>query len=107
VQVAAVGVDGTDRELLHGEYGEAPPGDDHLTHRPRIARPRRGSRTLSIDASHLNLEMVLANRLVFGTVNANRRHFESGVSHLQAIEGRWPGLLDLKVVVDVEGGAPD
>lgn len=82
-----------------------------------------GSRTLAIDASHLNLEMVLANKLVFGTVNANRRHFESGVLHLQAIEARWPGLLekmitrrvpldrfgasdlehtdDLKVVVDV------
>lgn len=52
-----------------------------------------GSRTLRIDASHLNLEMVLQNKLVFGTVNANRRHFESGVSHLQAIEGRWSGLL--------------
>lgn len=27
VEVLAVGVDGTDRKLLHGEYGEAPPGD--------------------------------------------------------------------------------
>ncbi len=83
-----------------------------------------GSRRLTIDASHLNLEMVLTNRLVFGTVNANRRHFESGVTHLQAIAARWPGLLeqmitrrvpldefgedalehpeDLKVVVDVQ-----
>jgi glucose 1-dehydrogenase len=48
---------------------------------------------LPIDASHLNLELVLENKVVFGTVNANRRHFESGVTHLQAIEGRWPGLL--------------
>lgn len=84
-----------------------------------------GSRTLDIDANHLNLEMVLQNKLVFGTVNANRRHFESGVAHLQAFEGRWPGLLqrmitrrvplasfsaadlehhgDLKVIVDVAG----
>lgn len=82
-----------------------------------------GTRTLAIDASHLNLEMVLENKLVFGTVNANRRHFESGVLHMLAIEARWPGLLermmtrrvplarfsaadleargDLKVVVDV------
>jgi glucose 1-dehydrogenase len=86
-----------------------------------------GSRSLTIDAAHLNLEMVLNNRLVFGTVNANRRHFESGVAHLQAIAGRWPALLermitrriplalfdqsalehpdDLKVVVDVNPGA--
>lgn len=87
-----------------------------------------GSRTLPIDSAHLNLEMVLANKLVFGTVNANRRHFESGVAHLATIEARWPGLLsrmitrrvplerftvrdletrgDLKVVVDV-AGPPD
>jgi glucose 1-dehydrogenase len=30
VQVLGVGVDGTDRELLRGEYGEAPSGDDYL-----------------------------------------------------------------------------
>src|SRR5262249_41899969 len=30
VEVIAVGVDGTDRELLEGLYGEAPPGDDYL-----------------------------------------------------------------------------
>ncbi len=83
-----------------------------------------GSRTVSINASHLNLEIVLQNKVVFGTVNANRRHFESGVAHMKVIEGRWPGLLermitsripltqfgvvnldqpsDLKVVVQVE-----
>jgi glucose 1-dehydrogenase len=86
-----------------------------------------GSRSLTIDAAHLNLEMVLNNRVVFGTVNANRRHFESGVQHLQAIASRWPSVLermitrrlplaqfdqsalehpdDLKVVVDVNPGA--
>ncbi|MBI2911398.1 MAG: glucose 1-dehydrogenase [Chloroflexi bacterium] len=52
-----------------------------------------GSRDLVIDSSHLNLEMVLENKLVFGTVNANRRHFEKGVLDLQAIDRRWPGLL--------------
>ena len=52
-----------------------------------------GSRKLEISADHLNLEMVLSNKVVFGTVNANRRHFESGVRHLQEIEVRWPGLL--------------
>jgi len=52
-----------------------------------------GSRTLQIAADHLNLEMVLMNKVVFGTVNANRRHFETGVRHLQEIEARWPGVL--------------
>ncbi|MEE8346333.1 MAG: glucose 1-dehydrogenase [Dehalococcoidia bacterium] len=52
-----------------------------------------GSRKLEVSADHLNLEMVLSNKVVFGTVNANRRHFELGVDHLQEIEARWPGLL--------------
>ena len=52
-----------------------------------------GSRKQVISVDHLNLEIVLQNKLVFGTVNANRRHFESGIRHLAEIEGRWPGLL--------------
>ncbi len=52
-----------------------------------------GARKLEVSVDHLNLEMVLSNKVVFGTVNANRRHFESGVRHLQEIEVRWPGLL--------------
>ncbi|MFB3052864.1 MAG: glucose 1-dehydrogenase [Dehalococcoidia bacterium] len=52
-----------------------------------------GSRKLDVSADHLNLEMVLSNKVVFGTVNANRRHFDSGVRHLLEIEARWPGLL--------------
>ena len=50
-------------------------------------------RTIQVSADHLNLELVLGNRVVFGTVNANRRHFEAGVQHLSEIEARWPGLL--------------
>ena len=52
-----------------------------------------GGRTLRVSADHLNLELVLGNRVVFGTVNANRRHFESGAEHLNDIEKRWPQLL--------------
>jgi len=52
-----------------------------------------GARKLEVSADHLNLEMVLSNKVVFGTVNANRRHFESGVRHLQEMEKRWPGIL--------------
>jgi len=52
-----------------------------------------GGRRLQVSADHLNLELVLGNRVVFGTVNANRRHFESGAQHLKEIEVRWPVLL--------------
>lgn len=60
-----------------------------------------GSRTMTIDTDQLNLELVLENKLVFGTVNANRRHFESGALHLQAIEARWPGLLARMITREV------
>lgn len=52
-----------------------------------------GSRTVQVAADHLNLEMVLLNKVVFGTVSANRRHFLAGLRHLAEMEARWPGLL--------------
>src|SRR5438552_17955551 len=30
VRVHEIGIDGTDAEILEGQYGEAPPGDDYL-----------------------------------------------------------------------------
>jgi threonine dehydrogenase-like Zn-dependent dehydrogenase len=53
-----------------------------------------GNRRLEVPADTLNLEMVLGNRVVFGTVNANRRHFEMGLQHLADFQARWPGLLE-------------
>jgi threonine dehydrogenase-like Zn-dependent dehydrogenase len=40
------------------------------------------------------LEMMkVGNRLVFGSVNGSRRHFEMGIAHMAEMEQRWPGLL--------------
>ncbi|MEE8168303.1 MAG: glucose 1-dehydrogenase [Candidatus Hydrothermarchaeales archaeon] len=44
-------------------------------------------------AACINLDMVLNNKVVFGSVNANRRHFEMGLVHLPDFERKWPGLL--------------
>ncbi|MDQ3874225.1 MAG: glucose 1-dehydrogenase [Actinomycetota bacterium] len=52
-----------------------------------------GTRTLEVSADSLELEMVLENKVVFGTVNANRRHFEAAVGDLNTSERRWPGWL--------------
>lgn len=52
-----------------------------------------GSRNLEVDVATWNREMVLGNRLVFGTVNAARRHFESGVADMAAADERLPGWL--------------
>ena len=51
-----------------------------------------GSRKLEVEGAKLNLEMVLDNKVVFGTVNANRRYFEAAVQDLQKFEEMWPGL---------------
>ena len=52
------------------------------------------SRTLSVDVGALNNELVLENDVVFGSVNANRRHFEQAVESLGTAD---PGWLDRMV----------
>jgi threonine dehydrogenase-like Zn-dependent dehydrogenase len=46
-------------------------------------------RTLTIDAAALNRELVLHNELVFGTVNANRRHYEAAAAALLKADQAW------------------
>jgi threonine dehydrogenase-like Zn-dependent dehydrogenase len=41
----------------------------------------------------INQRLVLQNNVVFGSVNANPRHFRTGVKDLTAIQKKWPGLL--------------
>jgi threonine dehydrogenase-like Zn-dependent dehydrogenase len=53
-----------------------------------------GNRSIEIPADVINLEMVLGNRVTFGSVNANRRYFELGVQHFQQAEQRWPGIFE-------------
>lgn len=53
-----------------------------------------GSAQVNVPADKLNLAFVLGNKALFGSVNANRRYFESGVAHLAQFRQRWPGLLD-------------
>jgi len=46
-------------------------------------------RTLTIDAGALNRELVLQNDVVFGTVNANRRHYEAAAAALVGADEAW------------------
>ena len=52
-----------------------------------------GNRSIEIPADVINLQMVLGNRVTFGSVNANRRYFEMGVQHFQQAERQWPGIF--------------
>ncbi len=74
---------------------------------------------LDVDIGKVNRTMVLDNDTVFGTVNANRKHYEDAVAALQRADKNWLGRLitrrvpaeqwtqslaqqpdDIKVVVD-------
>jgi len=46
-----------------------------------------------VPVGRLVLDMVLGNRVVFGSVNANRRYFEMGLERMAEMESRWPGVL--------------
>lgn len=41
----------------------------------------------------INQDLVLHNNVVFGSVNANPRHFQQGVEDFLSIEKTWPGAL--------------
>jgi threonine dehydrogenase-like Zn-dependent dehydrogenase len=52
-----------------------------------------GGRTLRFDAGEVNREMVLDNAVVFGSVNANRRHYEAGAEALSKADEGWLARL--------------
>jgi threonine dehydrogenase-like Zn-dependent dehydrogenase len=56
------------------------------------------SRNLSVDVGALNNELVLENDVVFGSVNANRRHFEQAVAALRDAEQDWLRRLITRTV---------
>jgi threonine dehydrogenase-like Zn-dependent dehydrogenase len=76
-------------------------------------------RDFELDIGSVNRTMVLENDTVFGTVNANRKHYEDAVATLKRADKDWLGRLitrrvsveqwtqslaqqpdDIKVVVD-------
>jgi threonine dehydrogenase-like Zn-dependent dehydrogenase len=56
------------------------------------------SRTLSVDVGALNNELVLENDVVFGSVNANRRHFDQAVKALTEADQNWLRRLITRTV---------
>lgn len=52
-----------------------------------------GTQTIRVDANRFNLQLVLGNRLIFGSVSAQLADFRSAVEHLQDIQQNWPGWL--------------
>jgi len=62
-----------------------------------------GSRQLEVPADKINLGFVLGNKVAFGSVNANREYFESGVKDLSTAELQYPGWLKKLLTHPVKG----
>lgn len=62
-----------------------------------------GDRKIEVPADKINLEFVLGNKVMVGTVNANRTYFESGVQDLSAAALEYPNWLNRLLTHPVEG----
>jgi threonine dehydrogenase-like Zn-dependent dehydrogenase len=60
-----------------------------------------GGRKLEIDLGNLNRSLVLENDVVFGSVNANRRHYEKAAKTLALADKEWLArLISRRVPLD-------
>jgi len=55
-------------------------------------------KVFDVDIGRLNRTMVLDNDVVFGTVNANRRHYEMAAAALARADKRWLARLVTRTV---------
>jgi glucose 1-dehydrogenase len=62
-----------------------------------------GDRTLEVPADRLNLEFVLGNKVMVGSVNASREHFELGVRDFAQAEAEYEGWLSRLLTTPVRG----
>ena len=68
-----------------------------------LASVTGGDREHPIPADKINLDFVLGNKLVVGTVNANREYFEAGVYDFARAELEFSGWLSKLLTHPVEG----
>jgi threonine dehydrogenase-like Zn-dependent dehydrogenase len=62
-----------------------------------------GDRKIEVPADKINLNFVLGNKVMVGTVNANREYFGIGVKDLVQAEAEYPGWLSRLLTHPVKG----
>jgi glucose 1-dehydrogenase len=62
-----------------------------------------GNHTLQVPADRINLEFVLGNKVMVGSVNASRDNFETGVRDMSQAEAEYPGWLHRLLTHPVRG----
>ncbi len=62
-----------------------------------------GNREVTVPADKINLDFVLGNKVMVGTVNANREYFENGAKDMAQAEAQYPGWLSKLLTHPVRG----
>ncbi|HEX4128969.1 MAG TPA: glucose 1-dehydrogenase [Pirellulales bacterium] len=62
-----------------------------------------GHQHVEVPSDKINLDWVLGNKLLLGSVNANREHFEMGIKDLALGEVTWPGVIERILTHPVQG----
>jgi hypothetical protein len=62
-----------------------------------------GDKMIQIPVDRINREFVLGNKVMVGTVNANRDYFELGVRDMAQAEAEYPGWLSKLLTDPVKG----
>ena len=60
-------------------------------------------RKIEVPSDKINIDWVLGNKLLLGSVNANREHFEMGIKDLAMGEMTYPGVIEQILTNPIEG----
>lgn len=95
-------------DLMFEATGSAPVVFDAMEHLGKngvliLSSVTGGGREIQVPADMINLGFVLGNKVMVGTVNANRDYFEAGVYDLSRAELQFPGWLSKLLTHPVEG----
>ncbi len=62
-----------------------------------------GDKSIEVPSDKINIEWVLGNKLLLGSVNANSEHFELGIEDMALGEVMYPGVLEKILTSPVDG----
>jgi glucose 1-dehydrogenase len=68
-----------------------------------LASVTGGNQVVEVPAARINLEFVLGNKVIVGTVNGNREYFEAAVRDLAMAEAQFPGWIAQLLTHPVQG----
>src|SRR6185503_2334317 len=68
-----------------------------------LASVTGGNQMVQVPAARINLEFVLGNKVMVGTVNGNREYFEAAIRDLALAQAQYPGWAEQLLTHPVQG----